>query len=101
MRLCESLSISDLKIIPDINLVMKNFISVSSGVVQLRDFTLADPWGRKQKGRRTDNSDYFKTSLCWFNTNHPDGCPRISELCDYAHCDTELREKPQKVKKLT
>ena len=69
-------------------------------MVQLRDFTQEDPWGRRRKGKKSDNSNNVKTSLCWFNTNHPDGCPRQSELCDYAHNIEELRTRPTKMKKL-
>ena len=75
-------------------------ISVSSGKVQLRDFTNEDPFeGRKKKGNTSKKSDFYKTSVCWFYENHPDGCPRQSDTCMYAHGKDELREKPARVKR--
>jgi hypothetical protein len=72
---------------------------VTGGFVQLRDFTAADPWvGRnlkKGKGKRDSKLDTRKTTLCWFYANHPDGCPRTSEMCQFAHGIEELRTKPQ------
>lgn len=74
-------------------------ISVSGGLVQLRDFTLDDPFeGRRKRGNVADKSDFFKTSLCWFHDNHPDGCPREADRCLYAHGLTELKPKPLKEK---
>lgn len=72
---------------------------MSGGFVQLRDFTLTDPFeGRKKKTSDKDLSDYVKTTLCWFYDNHPDGCPRDSVSCQYAHGVSELRPRPVKVK---
>lgn len=31
-----------------------------------------------------------KKKLCWFNENHPDGCPVEAECCSRAHGDCDL-----------
>ena len=41
------------------------------------------------------NSDLYKTSLCWFNTNHPQGCPLPADSCLFAHGDTDKRPRPK------
>lgn len=67
--------------------------------MQLRDFTLKDPFeGRKKRGNDSDKGDFLKTTLCWFHDNHPDGCPKASADCLYAHGLTELRPRPVKAK---
>ncbi|XP_052242086.1 probable tRNA (uracil-O(2)-)-methyltransferase isoform X1 [Dreissena polymorpha] len=76
-----------------------HIFQVSGGHVCLRDFTLDNPFeGRYMKGRYTDKTDYVKTTLCWFYDHHPDGCPRSSDKCAYAHGIQELRTKPRKEK---
>lgn len=36
----------------------------------------------------------YKTRLCWFYSQHPDGCRLVATECRYAHGDGELRERP-------
>ncbi|XP_067650210.1 probable tRNA (uracil-O(2)-)-methyltransferase [Haliotis asinina] len=69
---------------------------VSGGRVRLRDFSQANPWSqsRKAKNKKLSAADHHKTSLCWFHANHPDGCPRSADKCDFAHGQPELRGKP-------
>lgn len=77
-----------------------HIFQVSGGQVQLRDFTLDDPFeGRRRKTEDSDRSMYLKTTLCWFHGHHPQGCPKNSDDCLYAHGLTELRPKPVKVKR--
>uniref|UniRef100_A0A0B7B3H1 tRNA (uracil-O(2)-)-methyltransferase n=2 Tax=Arion vulgaris TaxID=1028688 RepID=A0A0B7B3H1_9EUPU len=74
---------------------------VTGGFVQLRDFTVSDPWiGRKVKKVKNnrDLQDTRKTTLCWFDTHHPCGCPRTKENCQFAHGQDELRNKLSRVK---
>jgi hypothetical protein len=77
---------------------------VTKGCVQLRDFTVADPWAgrkpKKVKNNRGNQQDTMKTTLCWFNANHPDGCPRAKDVCKFAHGSDELRAKPTRAKVL-
>lgn len=69
--------------------------SVSGGKVQLRDFSVNNPWAHKPaaKARKKDASLCYKTTLCWFHGNHPDGCPRQAEKCNFAHGFEELRPR--------
>eukprot|EP00800_Vazella_pourtalesii_P014403 TRINITY_DN3653_c0_g1_i2.p2 TRINITY_DN3653_c0_g1~~TRINITY_DN3653_c0_g1_i2.p2 ORF type:complete len:135 (+),score=24.32 TRINITY_DN3653_c0_g1_i2:918-1322(+) len=60
--------------------------SVHGGVIRLRD------WREEGLGK---NSDLFKTKLCWFYANHPQGCPLEVEKCPYAHGDTDTRPRPK------
>ena len=72
---------------------------MSGGHVQLRDFTLDDPFeGRRKRGNVTDKSDFLKTTPCYFHEHHPDGCPKSSPNCSYAHGISELKPKPIKGK---
>ena len=59
---------------------------VRGGVIQLRD------WREEGVAR---SSDLFKTKLCWFYANHPQGCPLGLEKCPYAHGDSDTRPKPK------
>ncbi|CAL1542770.1 unnamed protein product [Lymnaea stagnalis] len=75
-----------------------HIFQVTGGQVQLRDFTQADPWkGRnpnKAKGKQgKQQRDTRKTTLCWFHVHHPEGCPRPSDECQFAHGPSELRTK--------
>ncbi len=85
-----------------IKTLLKNYYNVfvvKKGMIQLRDFTLDDPFYGYRKRKCVINSDrykYNKTILCWYHEYHPDGCPRKSEYCIYAHGVTELKPKPQK-----
>ncbi|XP_070541406.1 probable tRNA (uracil-O(2)-)-methyltransferase [Ptychodera flava] len=84
---------------------------VTGGVVQLRDWSKMEQIRRhaarqgavKGKGYQPMKADVKascsshqlqKTKLCWFYMNHPDGCPRLSECCSFAHGITELRQRP-------
>ena len=82
------------------------YISVEASKVKLRDWTSTEEFAhvnkrrmKKQGRKEVDKSVYFKTQLCWFNDNHPDGCPRIAEECSFAHGDEELRDIVQKMEK--
>ena len=73
------------------------FFSVQNGQVQLRQWDDDDECWRvrqrmKRKGKqKPDNTQLIKTKLCWFNENHPDGCPRTLEKCYFAHGESDLR----------
>ena len=74
------------------------YLTVVGGVVQMRDWTqeTSVPRGRKgdlaRKQRRSQA--LWKTSVCWFNLHHPDGCPVSVEKCPFAHSEDELKERP-------
>lgn len=75
-----------------------HIFQVTGGCVQLRNFTSQDPWegsnARKLKSKRGNKQqDMRKTTLCWFDAHHPDGCPRSKEDCSFAHGMQELRDK--------
>ena len=59
---------------------------VRGGVIQLRN------WREERLGK---NSDLFKTKLCWFYANHPQGCPLGVKECRYAHGDSDTRPRPK------
>lgn len=40
---------------------------------------------RKQKKNRNTVRKIRKEKNCWFNENHPDGCPLTDEICDFKH----------------
>ena len=74
------------------------YLSVAGGVVQMRDWTQES---KSQRGKKRDLSRkqqrsqaLWKTSICWFHVNHPDGCPVLTEQCPFAHTTGELRERP-------
>ena len=77
--------------------IINLLFSVQNGQVQLRQWDDDDECWRvrqrmKRKGKQTpDNTQLIKTKLCWFNSNHPDGCPRNSEQCYFAHGEEDLR----------
>ena len=48
----------------------------------------------KMRKKKNEQELLFKTKLCWFNDHHPQGCPRLSILCPYAHGKDELRQRP-------
>ena len=41
-----------------------------------------------------DAKRLVKTKLCWFYEHHPQGCPRPTENCPYAHGQQEIRDRP-------
>ena len=73
---------------------------VKGGYVRLRNWSCISqslsspkykdhrPWKDKEKEL------LVKTKLCWFDEYHPQGCPRPSYLCSYAHGRDELKERP-------
>ena len=72
--------------------------TVAGGVVQMRDWTQETPGPRGKKGdvarKQRRSQALWKTSLCWFYLQHPDGCPVAVEQCPFAHGEDELRERP-------
>ncbi|XP_071791006.1 probable tRNA (uracil-O(2)-)-methyltransferase [Asterias amurensis] len=46
---------------------------------------------KKRKYKASDKMHFFKTSLCWFNAHHPDGCPLLANDCQFAHGEGELK----------
>ncbi|XP_006822996.1 putative tRNA (uracil-O(2)-)-methyltransferase [Saccoglossus kowalevskii] len=49
---------------------------------------------RKLLGKSHDASQLRKTKLCWFHSNHPDGCPRMAMDCTFAHGEEEMKQRP-------
>ena len=45
--------------------------------------------GRSKGNRKT------KVKLCWFEQNHPQGCPVNKEDCPYAHGEQDLKQQGQ------
>ncbi len=78
--------------------------SVQESKVLLRDWTSTEEFthvnkrrsNKKGKKDATDTALYYKTQLCWFNDNHPDGCPRMAQTCSFAHGKHELRQPAKK-----
>ncbi|KAL3858141.1 hypothetical protein ACJMK2_012751 [Sinanodonta woodiana] len=73
-----------------------HIFQVSCGEVQLRDFTQNEPYSKRAAARMKDRAQFYKTVPCWFYSHHPDGCPRTSEKCSFAHGNDELRDRPFK-----
>jgi tRNASer (uridine44-2'-O)-methyltransferase len=69
---------------------------VTKGIIQLRDWRDEPVRSRKQQRRGPYSRKGFKTRLCWFYMNHPDGCPRTSADCSYAHGISELSVSVEK-----
>uniref|UniRef100_A0A4W3H4Y8 tRNA (uracil-O(2)-)-methyltransferase n=1 Tax=Callorhinchus milii TaxID=7868 RepID=A0A4W3H4Y8_CALMI len=60
--------------------------------VQIRDWTKEKQTRRPaSNAKRKLPSEACKTRLCWFFANHPDGCPRSTERCPFAHGTEELK----------
>ncbi len=36
---------------------------------------------------------FLKTKLCWFDAQHPDGCPKSQSSCPFAHSAEELKTR--------
>lgn len=34
---------------------------------------------------------HWKTRLCWFYINHPDGCPLFQDKCSFAHGSEDMK----------
>ncbi|XP_065890445.1 probable tRNA (uracil-O(2)-)-methyltransferase isoform X2 [Dysidea avara] len=66
------------------------------GYVQLRDWSKKKDGGKSVSRKRNKPSLqnlHHKTTLCWFHTHHPQGCPRLE--CCYAHGLEDLATRPQ------
>ncbi|XP_056411010.1 probable tRNA (uracil-O(2)-)-methyltransferase isoform X2 [Hyla sarda] len=68
---------------------------VMNAMVSIRDWsqetrTATDK--HRTEAKRKLSADALKTRLCWFYTNHPNGCPRSAIHCPYAHGAEELRQ---------
>ena len=66
---------------------------VMKGEVFLRNYrTKQEKRGKKKKqclqAKRGSN---FKTRLCWYHFNHPQGCILLDRDCQFAHSENELR----------
>ncbi|BFZ18817.1 hypothetical protein BsWGS_21856 [Bradybaena similaris] len=74
-----------------------HIFQVTGGNVQLRDFTAENPWsgcnGKKGRNKRDNQEHTRKTTLCWFDVSHPDGCPKTNNDCSFAHGIEELKDK--------
>ncbi|CAK8686225.1 unnamed protein product [Clavelina lepadiformis] len=56
---------------------------ISAGSVQLRDWSVEERAPRKRK--RLNSMKCLRTKPCWFEVNHPDGCPRSAQSCTFLH----------------
>lgn len=78
--------------------LLYSYFSVAGGTVQLRDWTQETLAPRGKKGdlarKQKRSQALWKTSLCWFHLQHPDGCPVAIQQCPFAHGKSELRERP-------
>ncbi len=71
------------------------FILVAGDKVVIRDWSTCNqdkPTLSKKRKYKADKMHFFKTSLCWFNAHHPDGCPRLASDCQFAHGEGELKK---------
>ncbi|XP_038054849.1 probable tRNA (uracil-O(2)-)-methyltransferase [Patiria miniata] len=75
---------------------------VSSCSVEIRDWSEGAPTQRahakKPMRKNARKTDTFKTRLCWFHAQHPDGCPLLASQCQFAHGKDELRKLMLSVK---
>ena len=73
---------------------------VKGGCVSLRNWSRvkdslqSDKYKKRAEWKRDEHGILYKTKLCWFNEHHPQGCPRLAEICPYAHGSKELRKRP-------
>ena len=78
--------------------LLYSYFSVAGGIVHLRDWTQETLGPRGKKGdlarKQRRSQALWKTSLCWFHLQHPDGCPVAIQHCPFAHGRSELRERP-------
>ncbi|XP_064618763.1 probable tRNA (uracil-O(2)-)-methyltransferase isoform X2 [Lineus longissimus] len=63
---------------------------VVGGKVYLRHEDGSTPV-RKERKAQKDNAAYTKTKLCWFFEYHPDGCPKDTKDCLFAHGKEDLQ----------
>ncbi|MBN3300663.1 TRM44 methyltransferase, partial [Amia calva] len=73
---------------------------VEGGRVQIRDWRV-ETIRRKPRldHKRKPSAEMLKTRMCWFHTNHPEGCPLSSDSCSFAHGPEDLRHFSFKSKK--
>ncbi|XP_053560153.1 probable tRNA (uracil-O(2)-)-methyltransferase [Bombina bombina] len=67
---------------------------VMNSSVSIRDWrneAVSKSKRKQSESKRGLSPDVLKTRLCWFFINHPDGCPRVTDNCPYAHGSEELR----------
>ena len=66
--------------------------------MRVRDWsTVEDQVQRAQRAKsrpKRGQLAFHKTKFCWFAQRHPQGCPRRDGTCTYAHCQEELRDRP-------
>ena len=65
--------------------------TVTGGKVRLRDFSLSDPWEGRNPKKVKNQERKVKSILCWFYLHHPDGCPRQTQECLFAHGIQDLK----------
>merc|ERR1739838_1194473 len=60
---------------------------IREGCVELRDWSNLDcqAVGNKRKRKLNQEKNTRKTKACWFDTSHPDGCPRLPHECPFLH----------------
>lgn len=68
--------------------------SVCGGAVELRDWASQEEPKLCAPRRQQQTDSLTKTKLCWFHDSHPQGCPRHTSSCSYAHGASELRPRP-------
>ena len=66
-----------------------HFDLVSGDAVQLRDWsattTATEQKSTTKRHKGHINRKPIKSKQCWFYSHHPDGCPRLSSDCSFAH----------------
>jgi tRNASer (uridine44-2'-O)-methyltransferase len=68
---------------------------VQGGTVTIRDWREESHCRKKgDRKKQPGTQKYWKTKLCWFHSNHPDGCPLAREQCSFAHGKQELTILP-------
>ena len=67
------------------------YVSVQGGRVEIRDWRKDSHCKKDVNKKQPTTQKYWKTKLCWFHDNHPDGCPLACQECSFAHGMEELR----------
>lgn len=76
------------------------FPKVHDGFIHLQNWASLDQYPVAKKSRKMARQQVIaksllvKTKLCWFHQHHPQGCPRQSSQCPYAHELEELKQRP-------
>jgi len=70
-----------------------HIFEVMRGEVFLRNYrTKQERRGKKKKQcLQAERGSNFKTKLCWYHLNHPQGCILLDRYCQFAHSEAELR----------